>query len=93
MQLLHWKTQWIPSQIYALIVGLKVKELLTVFLRIDTRLHQESTEKGEDLLIKNVVVNDRGGRGNWNVALKFWSISIIWLSDMWLKENHVCSIF
>lgn len=31
--------------IYALIVGLKVKELLTVFLRIDTRLHQESTEK------------------------------------------------
>ena len=74
MQLLRWKTQWIPLQIYALIVGLKVKELLTVFLRIDTRLHQESTEKGEDLL-------------------KFWSISIIWLSDMWLKENHVCSIF
>lgn len=34
-----------------------------------------------------------GGRGKWNVALKFWSISIIWLSDMWLKENHVCSIF
>lgn len=46
------ETQWIPLQIYALIVGLKVKELLTVFLRIDTRLHQESTEKGEDLLIK-----------------------------------------
>lgn len=52
MQLLRWKTQWIPLQIYALIVGLKVKELLTVFLRIDTRLHQESTEKGEDVLIK-----------------------------------------
>ena len=34
-----------------------------------------------------------GGRGKWNVALKFWNISIIWLSDMWLKENHVCSIF
>ena len=46
MQLRHWKTQWIPLQIYVLIVGLKVKELLTVFLRIDTRLHQESTEKG-----------------------------------------------
>lgn len=28
MQLRHWKTQWIPLQIYVLIVGLKVKELL-----------------------------------------------------------------
>lgn len=45
MQLRHWKTQWIPLQIYVLIVGLKVKELLTMFLRTDTRLHQESTEK------------------------------------------------
>jgi len=62
MQLLRWKTQWIPLQIYALIVGLKVKELLTVFLRIDTRLHQESTEKGEDLINKSVVVNDRRGK-------------------------------
>ncbi len=33
-------------------LDLKVKELLTACLRIDTRLHQESTEKGEDLLIK-----------------------------------------
>ena len=45
MQLRHWKIQWIPLQIYVLIVGLKVKELLTVFLRTDIRLHQESTEK------------------------------------------------
>ena len=52
MQLRHWKTQWIPLQIYALIVGLKVKELLTVFLRIDTRLHQESTEKGWNIIIE-----------------------------------------
>lgn len=51
MQLLRWKTQWIPLQIYALIVGLKVKELLTVFLRIDTRLHQESTEKEWNTII------------------------------------------
>lgn len=51
MQLRHWKTQWIPLQIYALIVGLKVKELLTVFLRIDTRLHQESTEKEWNTII------------------------------------------
>ena len=35
-----------------LIVGLKVKELLTVFLRIDTRLHQESTEKGWNTIIE-----------------------------------------
>ena len=34
-----------------------------------------------------------GGRGKWNVALKFWSISITWLSDMWSKETHVYSIF
>jgi hypothetical protein len=34
-----------------LIVGLKVKELLTVFLRIDTRLHQESTEKEWNTII------------------------------------------
>ena len=27
MQLRHWKTQWIPLQIYVLIVDLKVKEL------------------------------------------------------------------
>ena len=52
MQLLRWKTQWIPLQIYALIVGLKVKELLTVFLRIDTRLQQESTEKGWNTIIE-----------------------------------------
>ena len=52
MQLLRWKTQWIPLQIYALIVGLKVKELLTVFLRIDIRLHQESTEKGWNTIIE-----------------------------------------
>ena len=52
MQLRHWKTQWIPLQIYVLIVGLKVKELLTVFLRIDIRLHQESTEKEWDTIIK-----------------------------------------
>lgn len=52
MQLRHWKTQWIPLQIYVLIVGLKVKELLTVFLRIDTRLHQESTEKGWNTIIE-----------------------------------------
>ena len=52
MQLRHWKTQWIPLQIYVLIVGLKVKELLTVFLRIDTRLHQESTEKEWNTIIK-----------------------------------------
>ena len=52
MQLRHWKTQWIPLQIYVLIVGLKVKELLTVFLRIDTRLHQESTEKGWNIIIE-----------------------------------------
>ena len=51
MQLLRWKTQWIPLQIYVLIVGLKVKELLTVFLRIDTRLHQESTEKEWNTII------------------------------------------
>ena len=51
MQLRHWKTQWIPLQIYVLIVGLKVKELLTVFLRIDTRLHQESTEKEWNTII------------------------------------------
>ena len=51
MQLRHWKTQWIPLQLYAFIVGLKVKELLTVFLRIDTRLHQESTEKGWNTII------------------------------------------
>ena len=52
MQLRHWKTQWIPLQIYVFIVGLKVKELLTVFLRIDTRLHQESTEKGWNTIIE-----------------------------------------
>lgn len=52
MQLRHWKTQWIPLQIYVLIVGLKVKELLTVFLRTDTRLHQESTEKGWNTIIE-----------------------------------------
>ena len=52
MQLRHWKTQWIPLQIYVLIVGLTVKELLTVFLRIDTRLHQESTEKGWNTIIE-----------------------------------------
>lgn len=51
MQLRHWKTQWIPLQIYVLIVGLKVKELLTVFLRIDTRLHRESTEKEWNTII------------------------------------------
>ena len=51
MQLRNWKTQWIPLQIYVLIVGLKVKELLTVFLRIDTRLHQESTEKEWNTII------------------------------------------
>lgn len=34
-----------------MIVGLKVKELLTVFLRIDTRLHQESTEKEWNTII------------------------------------------
>ncbi len=33
MQLRHWKTQWIPLQIYVLIVDLKVKELLTACLR------------------------------------------------------------
>ena len=32
-------------------MGLKVKELLTVFLRIDTRLHQESTEKEWNTII------------------------------------------
>ena len=52
MQLRHWKTQWIPLQIYVLIVGLKVKELLTMFLRTDTRLHQESTEKGWNTIIE-----------------------------------------
>ena len=52
MQLRHWKTQWIPLQIYVLIVGLKVKELLTEFLRTDTRLHQESTEKGWNTIIE-----------------------------------------
>lgn len=52
MQLRHWKTQWIPLQIYVLIVGLKVKELSTVFLRKDTRLHQESTEKGWNIIEK-----------------------------------------
>ena len=52
MQLPRWKTQWIPLQIYVLIVGLKVKELLTMFLRTDTRLHQESTEKGWNTIIE-----------------------------------------
>ena len=52
MRLRHWKTQWIPLQIYVLIVVLKVKELLTVFLRIDTGLHQESTEKGWNTIIE-----------------------------------------
>ena len=52
MRLRHWKTQWIPLQIYVLIVVLKVKELLTVFLRTDTRLHQESTEKGWNTIIE-----------------------------------------
>ena len=52
MRLRHWKTQWIPLQIYVLIVDLKVKELLTVFLRTDTGLHQESTEKGWNKIIE-----------------------------------------
>mgnify|MGYP000767588088 CR=1 FL=1 len=37
MQLRHWKTQWIPLQIYVLIVDLKVKERLTEHLKKDTK--------------------------------------------------------
>ncbi len=46
MQLRHWKTQWIPLQIYVLIVGLKVKELLTACLRKYIKSHLENIEKG-----------------------------------------------
>lgn len=45
MQLRHWKTQWIPLQIYVLIVDLKVKELLTVCLRKNIKSHLENIEK------------------------------------------------
>lgn len=45
MQLRHWKTQWIPLQIYVLIVDLKVKELLTACLRKDIKSHLENIEK------------------------------------------------
>ncbi len=46
MQLLRWKTQWIPLQIYVLIVDLKVKELLTACLRKNIKSHLENIEKG-----------------------------------------------
>ena len=72
MQLLRWKTQWIPLQIYALIVGLKVKELLTVFLRIDTRLHQESTEKEWNTIINaNRIMSV--SLCKWNDTVLIWS--------------------
>lgn len=45
MQLRHWKTQWIPLQIYVLIVDLKVKELLTACLRKNIKSHLENIEK------------------------------------------------
>ena len=57
MQLRHWKTQWIPLQIYVLIVGLKVKELLTVYLRTDIKLHLENIEKGWNM-INNILYVD-----------------------------------
>ena len=77
MRLRHWKTQWIPLQIYVLIVVLKVKELLTVFLRTDTRLHQESTEKGWNTIIENQqVVHKRFGKGIVGEFLHFQSIII-----------------
>lgn len=46
MQLRHWKTQWIPLQIYVLIVDLKVKELLIACLRKNIKSHLENIEKG-----------------------------------------------
>ena len=52
MQLRHWKTQGMPLKIYVLIVGVKVRELLTVFLRTDRRLHQKKTEKGWNTIIE-----------------------------------------
>lgn len=39
------ETQWIPLQIYVLIVDLKVKELLTACLRKDIKSHLENIEK------------------------------------------------
>ena len=57
MQLRHWKTQWIPLQIYVLIVDLKVKELLTVYLRIDIKLHLENIEKGWNM-VNNILYVD-----------------------------------
>mgnify|MGYP001755998003 FL=1 len=72
MQLLRWKTQWIPLQIYVLIVGLKVKELLTVFLRIDTRLHQESTEKEWNTIINaNRIMSV--SLCKWNDTVPIWN--------------------
>lgn len=40
------ETQWIPLQIYVLIVDLKVKELLTACLRKNIKSHLENIEKG-----------------------------------------------
>ena len=57
MQLRHWKTQWIPLQIYVLIVDLKVKELLTACLRKDIKSHLENIEKGWNM-VNNILYVD-----------------------------------
>ena len=50
MQLQNLKTRWILQQTYVLIADLKVKELLTVYLRIDIKLHLENIEKGWSMI-------------------------------------------
>lgn len=62
MQLLRWKTQWIPLQIYALIVGLKVKELFNRVFKDRYKITPREYRKRRGLINKSVVVNDRVGK-------------------------------
>ena len=57
MQLQNLKTRWILYQTYVLIADLKVKELLTVYLSIDIKLHLENIEKGWNM-INNILYVD-----------------------------------